>query len=152
MKTRPALLTVFPGTCVLTVLTLMPGMAPAVDASGLFTDVTKESGVSDAMAAQYQKQPKWWLSGLNLVDLDGDGHLDLFLAAHGAGTALALLNDGHGHFSEAAGSYPSTEIHLACDIDEDGKLDLQMTWQDGGARWWLNGSTPGHLNFRESSV
>jgi hypothetical protein len=152
MKTRLAPLTAFSGSCVLTVLMLMPGIAPAAEASGPFTDVTKDSGVSDAMAAQYQKHPKWWLSGLNLVDLDGDGKLDLFLAAHGAGTALALLNDGHGHFKEAAGTYPSSEIHLACDINEDGKLDLQMTWQDGGAKWWLNESTPGRLSFRETSV
>jgi hypothetical protein len=115
-------------------------------------DVTKASGVSDAVARHYERHSKWWLSGLNLVDLDGDGHLDLFLAAHGAGRSLALLNDGHGHFREAPGSYPPTEIHLAYDINEDGKLDLQMTWQDGGGKWWINESTPGQLNFRESSV
>jgi hypothetical protein len=119
---------------------------------GAFADVTKESGVGEALAQHYERHPKWWLSGLNLVDLDGDGSLDLFLAAHGAGRSLALLNDGHGHFREAPGSYPPTEIHLACDINEDGKLDLQMTWQDGGGKWWLNESIPGHLSFRESSV
>jgi len=86
------------------------------------------------------------------VDLDGDGHLDLFLASHGAGRALALLNDGRGHFSEANGSYPPSEIHLAYDINEDGRLDLQMTWQDGGGKWWLNESSPGRLSFRETAV
>src|SRR5262245_3000544 len=104
----------------------------ASTATSTFTDVTKSSGLSDALARHYERHPKWWLSGLNLVDLDGDGHVDLFLAAHGAGRSLALLNDGHGHFQEAPGSYPPTEIHLAYDINEDGKLDLQMTWQDGG--------------------
>src|SRR6185503_4707067 len=101
------------------------GTSPAV-----FADATKSSGAGDAIARHYERHPKWWLSGLNLVDLDGDGNLDLFLSAHGAGRSLALLNDGHGHFREADGSYPSSEIHLAADIDEDGKLDLQMTWQD----------------------
>src|SRR5439155_12796962 len=120
--------------------------------NGGFVDVTKSSGVAAAIARHYERHPKWWLSGLNLVDLDGDGHLDLFLAAHGAGRSLALLNDGHGHFKEAEGSYPPSEIHLAADINEDGKLDLQMTWQDGGGKWWLNESTPGRLNFRESSI
>src|SRR6185295_5528093 len=76
---------------------------------GAFTDVTRESGVAAALARHYERHPKWWLSGVNLVDLDGDGKLDLFLAAHGAGTALALLNDGRGHFKEASGSYPTTE-------------------------------------------
>lgn len=117
-----------------------------------FVDVTKSSGAGDAIARHYEKYPKWWLSGLNLVDLDGDGHLDLFLAAHSAGRSLALLNDGHGHFKEADGSYPPTEIHVAADINGDGKLDLQMTWQDGGGKWWLNESTPGWLSFRESNV
>ena len=123
----------------------------AADTGG-FTDVTAPSGVGDAIERHYERYPKWWLSGLNLVDLDGDGHLDLFLAAHGAGRSLALLNDGHGHFKEAEGSYPPTEIHLAADINGDGKLDLQMTWQDGGGRWWLNESKPGRLSFRETSV
>lgn len=120
--------------------------------NGRFTELTKESGVAEAMARQYERHPNWWLSGINLVDLDGDGHLDLFLAAHGAGRSLALLNDGRGHFTEAQGNYPASEIHLAYDINEDGKLDLQMTWQDGGAKWWINESSPGHLNFRETNV
>src|SRR6266571_2386344 len=123
----------------------------AIESQG-FVDVTKSSGVADAVTRHYQRHSKWWLSGLNLVDLDGDGQLDLFLAAHGAGRSLALLNDGHGHFKEAQGSYPPTEIHLAADINEDGKLDLQMTWQDGGGKWWLNESTLGRLSFRESNV
>jgi len=124
---------------------------PAVENGG-FVDVTRLSGVGDAIARHYERHPKWWLSGLNLVDLDGDGQLDLFLAAHGAGRSLALLNDGHGHFREAGGSYPASEIHLAADINGDDKLDLQMTWQDGGGKWWFNESTPGRLNFRESSI
>jgi hypothetical protein len=126
--------------------------APSLRASGKFVDVTKPSGVGDAIARHYERHPKWWLSGLNLVDLDGDGRLDLFFAAHGAGRSLALLNDGHGHFTEATGEYPPAEIHLAADVNEDGKLDLQMTWQDGGGKWWLNNSIPGRLNFRESNV
>jgi len=117
-----------------------------------FIDVTRESGLAEAMARHYETHPKWWLSGVNLVDLDGDGKLDLFLSAHGAGVPLALLGDGKGHFTKAAGSHPQTEIHLAADINEDGRLDLQMTFQDGGGKWWLNESTPGVLKFRDSGV
>jgi len=116
-----------------------------------FTDVTEQSGVAAAINRHYEEHPNWWLSGLNLVDLDGDGKLDLFFAAHGAGAAFAMLNDGHGRFAAAAG-VPPTEIHLPSDINEDGKVDLQMTWQDGGAKWWLNESTPGQLRFRETSI
>lgn len=140
-------------------LTPAPGRAAEPIATGgsaatssRFVDVTESSGVGDAITRHYERHPKWWLSGLNLVDLDGDGQLDLFFAAHGAGVSLALLNDGRGHFQEADGSYPPTEIHLADDINGDGKLDLQMTWQDGGGKWWFNESTPGRLRFRESSI
>jgi hypothetical protein len=131
---------------------LLASGAELAQPTGRFVDATQSSGVGGAISRHYERHPKWWLSGLNLVDLDGDGHLDLFFAAHGAGRSMAVLNDGHGHFKEADGSYPSTEIHLACDINEDGKLDLQMTWQDGGGKWWLNESMPGALRFRESNI
>lgn len=133
-------------------LGLVLGFPLVALAEGSFVDVTSESGVKAAVEANYEKYPKWWMSGVNLVDLDGDGNLDLFLAAHGAGKAIALLGDGKGHFSVARGEWPTTEIHLACDINEDGKLDLQMTYQDGGAKWWTNQSTPGVLKFKDSGV
>src|SRR6476469_1245048 len=78
-----------------------------------FRDVTKDSGVDAVIDQHYQQVPKWWLSGTNLVDLDGDGHLDLFLGAHGQ-TAAVALNDGHGNFryvDPASGKLPPTEIH-----------------------------------------
>ena len=117
-----------------------------------FTDVTKESGVAALLMQHYDKNPKWWLSGLHLVDLDGDGKLDLFLGAHGGGEALAALNDGSGHFSPAPGSYPSSEIHLAYDADENGKVDLTMTFQDGGGKWWLNRGQAGRLAFEGTKI
>ena len=117
-----------------------------------FTDVTKESGVGKIVEDHYAAHPKWWLSGVHLVDLDGDGVLDLFLSAHGAGPAVAALNDGKGHFSLAPGVYPSTEIHLAYDSDEDGLVDLTMTYQDGGGQWWRNRSRPGKLDFQPTGI
>ncbi len=130
----------------------IPLLLPAAESPPRFTDVTEESGVAGAIERQYAQFSNWWLSGLNLVDLDGDGTLDLFLAAHGAGSAVALLNDGTGKFRAASGSWPTTEIHLPYDINEDGKLDLQMTWQDGGGRWWINESSPGKLAFRMTDL
>jgi hypothetical protein len=128
-----------------------PSSAPATGKEG-FTRITRESGVERVLDEKYQKEPKWWLSGLYLVDLDGDGKLDLFLGAHGGGDAIALLNDGNGHFTPAPGRYPTSEIHLPYDINEDGKVDLQMTFQDGGGKWWINESSPGRLSFRETSL
>ena len=120
---------------------------PAAAAHKPFTDITRQSGLDELVTAKYAQQPQWWLSGLHLVDLDGNGHLDFFMSSHSAGTALAALGDGQGHFTLAKGSYPPSEIHLAYDANEDGQLDLTMTYQDGGGRWWLNHSLPGKLNF-----
>src|ERR1043165_8852837 len=66
-----------------------------------FTDITAESGMSAIVAKHYEQFPKWWLSGLTLVDLDGDGNLDLHIASHSGPTnpACAALNDGKGHFT-----------------------------------------------------
>ena len=112
-----------------------------------FTDVTAESGVGQVVAEHYAKVPKWWLSGMDLVDLDGDGHLDLVLGAHGQEGVMAM-NDGRGHFRavEATG-LALTEIHLACDIDEDRRLDFQMTYTDGGGRWFLSDAKQAGLHF-----
>jgi len=37
----------------------------------------KRSGVWAIVAGHYKRVPTWWLSGMTLVDLDGDGDLDL---------------------------------------------------------------------------
>lgn len=124
----------------------------ATEARAQFVDVTSSSGVSTIINERYAAQPDWWLSGMHFVDLDGDGHLDLFLSSHGGGNALATLNDGHGNFRVAPGSYPTTEIHLGYDIDEDGRIDLSMTYDDGGGQWWRNLSTPGTLDIRPTTV
>src|SRR5262245_6196094 len=117
-----------------------------------FTGMTRESGVAQIVADKYTADPKWWHSGLHLVDLDGDGKLDLFLSSHGSGRAVALINDGKGRFTLAPGEYPSSEIHLAYDADEDGLADLTMTFQDGGGKWWMNRSKPGTLKFEGTTI
>jgi hypothetical protein len=120
--------------------------------TGTFTDVTTASGVAAIIAQKYQEDPNWWLSGEHLVDLDNNGVLDLFLDAHN-GTSVVALNDGHGHFTRVTtGSWPSTEIHEMYDINGDGKVDLAATYQDGGSQWWINNSTPGHVNFTPTAV
>jgi len=124
------------------------GDAPA---SPRFADITADSGVAAVIEAKYAKEPKWWLSGLHLIDLDGDGILDFVTGAHGGGEPLAFLGDGRGRFTPAP-EYRGTEVHIAYDINEDGLLDLQMTWQDGGGKWWINQSRRGALAFRDSGI
>lgn len=127
--------------------------ASAAEPARPFVDITAESGVDAVVDAGYAASAKWWLSGIDLVDLDGDGKLDLFLSSHGGGPAMAALGDGKGHFLQIKqAALPPTEIHVGYDIDEDGLLDLQMTFQDGGGKWWLNRSTPGHVDFTATKI
>jgi len=135
--------------CSITILLAM--WLDASPARAQYTDVTASSGVGAIIDARYATYPDWWLSGLHFIDLDGDGALDLFLSSHGGGDALALLNNA-GNFVVAAGSYPTSEVHLNYDFDEDGKNDLSMTYVDGGAQWWRNLSTPGTLDIRPTDV
>jgi len=119
-----------------------------------FTDISRESGVTDAIARHLTDFPKVWLSGLTLVDLDGDGALDLHVGSHSGPLAPAamLKNDGKGNFgyvdpkmSVPRGPkhrdplpYPGGEIRLSWDLNEDGKLDLLCSWHDGGGALYLN--------------
>ncbi|MBN9690155.1 MAG: VCBS repeat-containing protein [Verrucomicrobia bacterium] len=74
--------------------------------------------------------PGDWSTGAVLVDVDGDGDLDLLVSGIGSGVRL-FLNDGTGGFTEAADSGlfrkgGSMTLALA-DVDGDGDLDLYVT-------------------------
>jgi len=89
-------------------------------------------------------------SGVALVDLDGDGDLDLFLVNNGPlGTpppaSACLRNDGKGNFEPVEGAWPALHGNgvAAADYDADGDLDLYVTGygrnvllrNDGGLRF-----------------
>src|SRR6267378_2611812 len=86
-----------------------------------FKDITRESGLE--------------LNGRNtlgatLVDIDGDGDLDLLITSLGGPNGL-FLNDGHGHFTEvtdAAGlaSHRGSTTATFADVVGDGTLDLYI--------------------------
>src|SRR5260221_5166862 len=128
----------------LTALTLTC-TATSAHAASPFTVVSMPSGVQ---ALRDSGPSTWWLSGMTFVDLDHDGDLDLFLADHQGSIGLAALNDGKGNFTKAGGTYPTSEIHMCLDVDEDGKVDMDLTYQDGGAKWWLNTTTAGSSMLR----
>jgi MYXO-CTERM domain-containing protein len=116
-------------------------------AAQTFTNVTTDSGIA---AVRAMRAADWWMSGIQLVDLDGDGDLDYFMGAHGGG-GIAALNDGKGHFTAVANApWANTEFHIMYDLDEDGKLDLSITENDGGGRWFINQSMPGMPAFTQS--
>jgi hypothetical protein len=111
--------------------------------------VSTTSGLDTVRAT---RAADWWLSGAGLIDLDGDGDLDLFLSSHGSYGSLTALNDGKGHFTLATGTFPNSELLLPADVDNDGKVDFAATFQDGGAQWWLMRPMAGVVNYLATNV
>lgn len=94
-----------------------------------FVDITTECGVADVLKARSVVPWEW-----HLVDIDGDGKLDLLVFGRG-GPWLVFHNDGNGHFSliEALSvdaqnkdaAIPRGEfLAQAFDFAETGMLDL----------------------------
>ena len=94
-------------------------------------------------AEQNERLPDWPFAmetrKVSLLDADGDGDTDLYLANVGwsplaAGTDRLLLNDGSGYFSDGtAGRLPATATNastleaLPFDFEGDGDPDLLLT-------------------------
>ncbi len=106
---------------------------------GTFTDVSVESGIARFNGAGM---------GVVCFDADGDGDVDIFVGNDKTGNAL-FLNDGQGHFKEAAGlagvAYDAAgraqgSMGVECgDVDNDGLLDLYVsTYQQETATLFKN--------------
>ncbi|MFO1496973.1 MAG: VCBS repeat-containing protein [Verrucomicrobiota bacterium] len=83
-----------------------------------FADITEAAGVSC---------PNLDATGSALVDLDGDGDLDLVVNSIGGGTHV-FLNDGKAHFQRIAelnGRKGGMSLAIG-DVDGDGYLDLYI--------------------------
>ncbi len=77
------------------------------------------------------------------TDVDGDGDVDLVVAATSSSIVQLLINDGHGHLSdEAASRVPSTPratLLRAADFDGDGDQDLIVRSTAGAVPvFWKN--------------
>jgi len=86
-------------------------------------------------------------AGARFFDADGDGDVDLFVAAGYAASEPVVgrlyLNDGEGVFAEALSGVPTSgpkdvDDVDAFDADGDGDLDLLLTSHGGMPALWLN--------------
>lgn len=116
------------------------------DGAGRFTNV------SDRLPLQ------GWSNALAVMDLNGDGALDLLIGNYG--TEGLMINDGNGYFLDGTDRYwPDTpddrtqDIELV-DVDGDGDLDVAVA-NEGQNRLYLNeggrlvDATEGRLPIRE---
>jgi hypothetical protein len=96
-----------------------PDMSPATnliwlgDGQGNFSDTQHDASVAQSR-------------DVVMADFDGDGDLDLFVAA-GVGFGKVFINDGQGNFTDS-GQALNRGLHAAdaqaADLDDDGDLDL----------------------------
>lgn len=127
------------------------------DGPGKFTDVTRESGLG---------QLGWWRN-VAVVDVDGDGRLDLFVGqssdhttgyhpfnSHTGQPNLLFHNLGGFRFEEIgkAAGIAGEEWTLAAqfaDLDGDGRSDLVVINDFGTPSLFHNESTPGHVVMKD---
>jgi len=91
-----------------------------------FEDITEKAGVT----------PRGWATGVNLVDLNADGYLDLYVCmsgvhASGQRANQLYLNNKDLTFTESAEAYGLADTGYATqaaflDYDRDGDLDLYL--------------------------
>ncbi|HEV8117026.1 MAG TPA: CRTAC1 family protein [Thermoanaerobaculia bacterium] len=121
------------------------------NATPRFRDATSESGLGAARADPPLRKTNrliadiWPGSGAAVLDFDGDGFEDLFVAD--GVRSILYRNDGHGHFSDVTstaglaggdGKGVAATGVAAGDVDGDGYPDLFVTNAFGPARLFRN--------------
>ena len=121
-----------------------------------FTDVTASAGVrfehrSTRWIGRFRRSakmpPTFSGGGVASEDVDGDGHVDLLFVG-GAGNAL-LLGDGDGRFTDVTeragldflrpdGTHGEARQPLICDLDNDGRQDILITYANDDHRLYRN--------------
>jgi RNA polymerase sigma factor (sigma-70 family) len=129
-----------------------------------FVDATEESGLGALLRQHRARFPGWQPSGATLLDVDGDGQLDLHLAGQSECLAALGRNTG-GRFTyvdprpgiprgprhNADLPYPGGQVRHAFDCNEDGKLDLVISWHNNGGALYRNATTRDALRFRRTA-
>lgn len=91
-----------------------------------FEDITERAGVGNEQG---------WTTGVTMVDVNGDGHLDIYVSAvshltlHGRN--VLYINDGDGTFTDRTGEYGLEHVGYSTqaaffDYDGDGDLDMYL--------------------------
>jgi enediyne biosynthesis protein E4 len=124
------------------------------DTHGAFVETTQASGL-----APLTVKSSGWCSVL--ADIDNDGWKDIFTSNSHVNDRIGdfeavtwrqanslFLNDGQGHFRDAAveaGVGAAAAVHRGCgaaDFDGDGRLDIVVLVLGGRAELWKNESAP----------
>lgn len=118
------------------------------DGAAGFTDVTMESGLA---AKRWRRT-----YSASLVDLDGDGDLDLVNVSDFAGVDL-WMNDGRGHFTDATGGLDETRhlfgmAHALADMNGDERVDLFAIGMDSSMAARLDGLTLTRPGFAQHAA
>lgn len=92
-----------------------------------FTDITAKAGVAGQRA---------WSTGVSVVDINGDGYMDIYVCNSGIVEGddkrnELFINNGDSTFTESASEYglddPALSIHASFfDYDRDGDLDMYL--------------------------
>jgi RNA polymerase sigma factor (sigma-70 family) len=145
-------------------LTEAAAPAPAtLAASNRFEDATEEAGLGALLRQHHARFPGWEPSGATLLDVDGDGQLDLHLAGQAEWLAALGRNTG-GRFSRVDPRpeilrgirelgdvpYPGGQVRHAFDFNEDGRVDLAISWHNNGGALYHNAAAGGALRFRRA--
>jgi RNA polymerase sigma factor (sigma-70 family) len=142
---------------------LLADASMALPAINRFVNATDESGLSALLSQHYARFRGWHPSGATLLDIDGDGQLDLHLAGQSQGLAALGHNSGgrfayvdprpeipRGMDQKVDLPYPGGQVRHAFDFNEDGKLDLAISWHNHGGALYHNAAASGALRFRRA--
>ncbi|MDI9357001.1 MAG: VCBS repeat-containing protein [Chitinophagaceae bacterium] len=93
----------------------------------IFEDITEKAGIGTTVS---------WVTGISLIDINGDGFLDIYLCKSGPPGGMRrknelFINSGNGTFMEQAAEYgldfETLSVHTAFfDFDRDGDLDCYL--------------------------
>ena len=92
-----------------------------------------------------------------LVDINGDGYLDVVAVLLDAGRVIAFINPAHSQFDSdwamqiLAYDVPTVVEVNPADIDGDGKIDIVISGRDG-SYGWLDGSAASDNNWPHHAI